>query len=148
MRNPTGGNGSPRVPRRSGVAGLYAVPVLVELEVDPDSAGVPDESTRRVLQINELNNSVPLIRRLSSSGIVDQNSNGNLQSGISEGRRTLPDLDDISTVEEVAAALHVPRSWIIRRARRLPFVIRLSRKKFVCSRTALQRWLASRPGHS
>jgi hypothetical protein len=44
----------------------------------------------------------------------------------------------------VAAVLHAPRRWIIRKARRLPFVIRLSRKKYICSRTALRRWLASR----
>jgi hypothetical protein len=43
---------------------------------------------------------------------------------------------------------YVPRRWIIRKARRLPFVIRLSRKKYVCSRIALQRWLASRPSYT
>jgi hypothetical protein len=150
MRNSTGGDGFPRVPRRSGVAGLYAVPVLVELAVDPDT-GVPNERTARVLRSKELNASVPLFCRLPSSRAVDDEPNGafEIEAPTADGHRTLlPDLDDIATVEEVAAALHVPRRWIIRKARRLPFVIRLSRKKYVCSRTALRRWLASRPSYA
>ncbi|MGH7933612.1 MAG: helix-turn-helix domain-containing protein [Candidatus Binataceae bacterium] len=149
MRNSTGGDGFPRVPRRSGVAGLYAVPVLVELAVDPDT-GVPNERTARVLRSRKLNASVPLIWRLPSSRAVDDEPNGafEIETPTADGHRTLPDLDDIATVEEVAAALHVPRRWIIRKARRLPFVIRLSRKKYVCSRTALRRWLASRPSYT
>jgi len=56
------------------------------------------------------------------------------------------DVGDIMTVEEIAAALHVPREWIVRRARKLPFVRKLSRKKYACSRIRLRQWLASRPG--
>ena len=150
MRNTTGGDGSPRVPRRSGVGGLYAVPVLVELAVDPGDTGVPNERTARVFRSKELNASVPLICRLPMSRSVDDEPNGafEIESLTANGHRTLPDLDDIATVEEVAAALHVPRRWIIRKARRLPFVIRLSRKKYVCSRIALQRWLASRHSYT
>jgi hypothetical protein len=150
MRNTTGGDGSPRVPRRSGVGGLYAVPVLVELAVDPGDIGVPNERAARVFRSKELNASVPLIWRLPSSRAVDDELSGafEIEAPTADGHRTLPDLNDIATVEEVAAALHVPRRWIIRKARRLPFVIRLSRKKYVCSRSALQRWLASRPSYT
>ncbi len=54
MRNTTGGNGSPRVPRRSGVAGLYAVPRLEELVADPEKLGVLDTRTRRALTTTAL----------------------------------------------------------------------------------------------
>jgi hypothetical protein len=124
MRNTTGGDGSPCVPRRSGVGGLYAVPVLVELAVDPGDTGVPNERTARVLRSKELNASVPLICRLPSSRAVDDEPNGALgiEAPTADGPRTPPDLDDIATVEEVAAALQVPRRWIIRKARRLPLL--------------------------
>ena len=54
MRNTTGGNGSPRVPRRSGVVGLHAVPRLEELVADPDKLGVLDPRTRRALTTTAL----------------------------------------------------------------------------------------------
>ncbi len=54
MRNTTGGNGSPRAPRRSGVAGLYAVPRLEELVADPDIVGVLDPRTKRILKTTAL----------------------------------------------------------------------------------------------
>ena len=59
--------------------------------------------------------------------------------------RTLPELDDVASVEEVAGILGKPRRWIIQNAASLPFVTRVSRKHYVCSRIVLRRWLASRP---
>ncbi len=51
MRNPTGKDGSARVPRRSEVvAELYTVPKLEELATDPSKAGVLDGHTTDVLE--------------------------------------------------------------------------------------------------
>ena len=58
------------------MGGLYAVPVLVELAVDPGDTGVPDERAARVFRSEELNASVPLICRLPSSRGVDDEPNG------------------------------------------------------------------------
>ena len=57
----------------------------------------------------------------------------------------VPDVGDVLKVEEVAAIIGKPRRWIIRNAADLPFVTRVTRKHFICSKVALQRWIASRP---
>ncbi len=59
--------------------------------------------------------------------------------------RTLPGLDDVASIEEVVEIIGKERRWIIRNAADLPFVTRISRKHYVCSRIALRRWLATRP---
>ena len=47
-------------------------------------------------------------------------------------------------LEEAGAILHQTPEWIRRHAKRLSFVRRISRKKFLCSETGLNRWLANR----
>lgn len=53
--------------------------------------------------------------------------------------------DDVISLEEAAAILHIPPERIKRNASRFPFVRRLSRKNWICLRPALMRWIASRP---
>ena len=51
---------------------------------------------------------------------------------------------DLLTVDEVAAMLRVPKGWVYRHAKTLPFTRKLSPKKLRFSRAGLLRWLASR----
>lgn len=135
-----------RVPRRSGVAGLYAVPLLVELAADSGNAGILDGRTTRVLTGPLAQGAHRAVYRLpiSPDVAISEDLSENVEAVGEDG---VPfDVDDIMTVEEIAAALHVPRQWIVRRARKLPFVRKLSRKKYACSRIRLRQWLASRPG--
>ena len=55
MRNAPSTKGGARVPRRSGVGGLFAVPGLVELLADPEQIGVLDAHTRRALKTQVIN---------------------------------------------------------------------------------------------
>jgi hypothetical protein len=52
--------------------------------------------------------------------------------------------DKMLTLEQAAALIHQTPEWIRRHAKRLPFVKRISRKKFLVSEQALNRWLANR----
>ena len=152
MRNTMGGDGDgfPRVLRRSGEAGLYSVPRWKELVADPSRAGVLDPRTARMVATKALGVFMASFCRLLEAG-----EGGNLggaagqapawREAPSHSSRTLPELDDIASVEEVAAILGKPRRWITQNAATLPFVTRVSRKHYVCSRIVLRRWLASRP---
>jgi hypothetical protein len=139
--------GAPRTP---GVAGLYAVPVLVELAADPSKAGMLDGRTTRVLAAPLSNGAGPLVYGLPLPGgfIESEDATRTDGSDLSYEDGVAFDADDITTVEEIAEILHVPRRWIIRKARRLPFVKQMSRKKYVCSRIRMRQWLASRLGPS
>lgn len=152
MRNNMGGdgNGYPNVPRRSGEARLYSVPRWEELVADPNKAGVLDVRTARIVAAKALGVFAASLYRLFE--VADESDSNRGQDGTSSWRdgrsndsRALPGLDDVASVEEVAGVIGKPRSWIIRNAARLPFVTRVSRKHYVCSRIALRRWLASRP---
>ena len=134
-----------RVPRRSGGVGLVAVPMLVELAADPRRAGIPDERRAQERASGSTNGPSAPIYRLVVYDDSEEAVNGVLGcSGIRAREEQIPfDLDDLITVEDVAAVLHVRRQWLIRKARKYPFVKRLSRKKYVCSRLRLIRWLAS-----
>ena len=141
MRNTTGNDGSARVPRRSGVAGLFAVPRRAEAAADPSRAWVLDARTARVLSDVPLGVIVEAICRfVEPRSYVDPN-----QSLSEGGSADAQDLDDVISLDEAARILNVERSWIIRNASKLPFVRRLSRKNSVCSRSALKRWVATRP---
>jgi hypothetical protein len=52
--------------------------------------------------------------------------------------------DRMLSLEQAAALLQQTPEWIRRHAKRLSFVKRVSRKKFLCSETGLNRWLATR----
>lgn len=137
-------------PRTSGVVGLYAVPVLVELAADPSKAGMLDGRTARVLTGPLSNGASGLVYGLPLPGGFIESGDATRTDGsdLSYEDGVAFDADDITTVEEIADILHAPRRWIIRKARRLPFVKQMSRKKYVCSRIRMRQWLASRPGPS
>jgi hypothetical protein len=150
MRKPRGNGSSPHGPRGSGVAGLFVVPRLEELAVDPSRAGVLDTRTARIVATQALGIFMASFCRLLEAGGADNLSDeagqvAGWRDGPSNSSRILPELDDVVSVEEIARILGKPRRWIIRNASRLPFVTRVSRKHYVCSRTVLRRWLASRP---
>jgi hypothetical protein len=152
MRNTMGGdgNGFPRVSRKLSDEGLYTVPRLEELAADPGKAGVLDARTARIIAAKALGVFAASLYRLFEA--VDESDSDNEPRGTPAGRdgahtsaRILPGLDDVASVEEVAGIIGKPRRWIIQNAANLPFVTRLSRKHYVCSRIALRRWLATRP---
>ena len=150
MRKPRGNGSSPRGPQGSGVAGLFVVPRLEELVADPGKAGVLDTRTARIVATKALGVLMASFCRLleaEEGGDLDDEAGqtSGWRGGQQSSSKTLPELDDVASVEEVAAILGKPRRWIIRNASRLPFVTRVSRKHYVCSRIVLRRWLASRP---
>lgn len=150
MRNHTGAEnpGSPRVPRRSGEAGLYTFSRLEQLAADPGKAGVLDMRTARIVAGKALGIfAASLYRLFETTEVNEPGSTGSpLEPDVSTSRSgSVPGLDDVATVEEVATIIGKPRRWIIENAANLPFVMRVSRKHFVCSRIGLRRWLASRP---
>ena len=150
MRKPRGNDSSPRGPRGSGVAGLFVVPRLEELVADPSRAGVLDTRTARIVATQALGVFMASFCRLLEAGGADNLGDeagqvAEWRDGPSHSSRILPELDDVVSVEEVAGILGKPRRWIIQNAARLPFVTRVSRKHYVCSRIVLRRWLASRP---
>jgi hypothetical protein len=52
--------------------------------------------------------------------------------------------DVMLTLEQAGERIHETPEWIRRQAKKLPWVKRISRKKFLVSEQALTRWLASR----
>ncbi len=150
MRNPTGGDRFPHVPRSSGEAGLYTVPRWEELVADPSMAGVLDARTARIVAAKALGVFAASLYRLFEAA-DKSDSDGELggtpawRDGPASSSRNLPGLDDVASIEEVVEIIGKQRRWIIRNAANLPFVTRVSRKHYVCSRIALRRWLATRP---
>lgn len=150
MRKPRGSGSSPRGPQESGGTGLFVVPRLEELVADPSRAGVLDARTAGIVATQALGVFMASFCRLLQAGGADNPGDeagqvAGWRGGPSHSSRILPELDDVVSVEEVAGILGKPRRWIIRNASRLPFVTRVSRKHYVCSRIVLRRWLASRP---
>jgi hypothetical protein len=149
MRNTMGGdrNGFPRVSRRPGEEGLYAVPSWEDLVADPSQAGVLDARTARIVAAKALGVFAASLYRLFEA--ADSSDSDSEQDGWRDrpasGARTLPGLEDVASIEEVVEIIGKERRWIIRNAADLPFVTRISRKHYVCSRIALRRWLATRP---
>ena len=150
MRNHTGAEGasSPRVPRRSSEAGLHTVPRLEQLAVDPGKAGVLDMRTARIVAGKALGIFAAALYRLFEVTEVNEADLAESPQGpviSTRGPGPAPGLDDVASLEEVAAIIGKSRRWIIRNAAALPFVTRLTRKHYICSKAALQRWIASRP---
>ena len=151
MRNNMGGdgNGIPRVPRRSDAAGLHAVPKWEELLANPGRAWVVDVRTARMVAFKALGVFAASVYCLIQAAVPTEPDSGQNEPPAWPNRPTsgsrLSGLDDIASIEEVAGVIGKPRRWIIRNAASLPFVIRVSRKHFVCSKCSLARWLASRP---
>lgn len=54
--------------------------------------------------------------------------------------------DELLTVADAARLLNVSEDWVYRRASRLPFTRRLSRKALRFSKTGLLKWRAARAG--
>ena len=52
--------------------------------------------------------------------------------------------DEVLTPEQACALLKQDRRWLSRNAHRLPFVRRISPRRFVCSRAGIVKWLAIR----
>src|SRR5262245_3358229 len=133
-----------RVPRRSGGAGLYAVPRWEELVADPSKAGVLDTRTARVVAAKALGVFAASLCRVFEA-TDDNNVSADLdgmpasRDGASSGSGTPLGLEDIASVEDVARIIGKPRRWIIRNAANLPFVTRISRKHYVCSKVGLKR---------
>ena len=150
MRKPRGNGSSPRGPQESGVAGLFVVPRWEDLVADPSRAGVLDTHTARIVATQALGVFMASFCRLLEAGGTDNLGDEAAQvagwrDGPSNSSTILPELDDVVSVEEVAGILGKPRRWIIQNAARLPFVTRVSRKHYVCSKIVLRRWLATRP---
>jgi hypothetical protein len=150
MRNHTRGGepDSSGVPRRSSEAGLYRVPGLEELAAEPGKAGVLDMRTARIIAGKALGIFAASLYRLFEMAEINGSDSAALPAGrdsLARGGAAAPGLDDVATVEEVAAIIDKPRRWIIRNVANLPFVIRVTRKHYICSKVALQRWIASRP---
>ncbi len=152
MRNTLGGdgNGFPRVSRRPGEEGLHTVPNWEDLVADPSKAGVLDAHTARIVAAKALGVFAASLYRLFEA--ADRSDSDGGPDGTQAWRdrpasssRTLPGLDDVASIEEVVEIIGKERRWIIRNAADLPFVTRISRKHYVCSRIALRRWLATRP---
>lgn len=53
-----------------------------------------------------------------------------------------PSEDRMLTIEQAAERIHESPDWLKRHARRLPFVKHISRKRWLVSETALNRWVA------
>ena len=113
MRNTTGGNGSPRAPRRSGVAGLYAVPRLEELVADPEKLGVLDTRTRRILTTTAL---MALNTLMFNELALAAEPSGS----ISVEKR-----DRLLDFKQTAAKLGVKVDWLYHKYRKLPFWVRV-----------------------
>jgi hypothetical protein len=147
MRKPRGNDSSPPGPRGSGEAGLYTVPRLEELAADPSKAGVLDARTARIIAAKALAVFATSLYRLFEAETDDGDLGGPpaWRDGPANVSRTSPEFDDVTTVKEIARVIGKERRWITRNAANLPFVIRILRKNYVCSRIAFRRWLASRP---
>jgi predicted DNA-binding transcriptional regulator AlpA len=121
---------------------------LEELAADPSKAGVLDVRTARIVAAKALGVFAASLYRLFEAedlSDADPGRSSAWRDGHAGGARALPEVDDVLRVEEVAEILGKPRRWIIRNAADLPFVTRVTRKHYICSRSALQRWIASRP---
>jgi predicted DNA-binding transcriptional regulator AlpA len=116
MRNTTGGNGLPRVPRRSGVAGLYAVPRLEELVADPDKLGVLDPRTRRALTTTALTALNTLM--FNELALAAEPS-----GSISLDRR-----DRLLDFKQAAEKLGVTADWLYHNYKDFPFWVRVGRR--------------------
>ena len=144
MRNSTGGDGSSRVPRRSGVGGLYAVPSWEELAVDSSKAWVLDPRTIRA----HADSALAALKTATAVLDTIRNAQRELfpipEQGANGARHNADPERHWLSVHEGAAILHRSPRWIYRNARRLPFTHRVSRKTMLISASELDDWLSAR----
>jgi predicted DNA-binding transcriptional regulator AlpA len=112
MRNTPSTRGGARMPRRSGVAGPFAVPRLEELLADPDQVRVLDAHTTRALKTQAINALI-----LLQSHDLDA---AWAEIEIHEHRRP----DRLLNVSQAAEKLCVKRDWLYRHHPDLPFRVR------------------------
>ena len=100
----------------------------------PDPMDIPTESI------------APVITRLSSlqtalaARLIHMPTNSSRQDSKPEGD------DELLMTADAAKLLNVSEDWVYRRASRLPFTRRLSRKTLRFSRAGLLRWRAAKAG--
>jgi len=88
----------------------------------------------------------PVITRLASlqaalaARLIEPANNASHQDSGPE------DKDELLTTADAARLLNVSEDWMYRRASRLPFARRLSRKALRFSKAGLLRWRAARAG--
>jgi excisionase family DNA binding protein len=113
---------------------LAPLPTLDELVAAPGRVGhLPPEVAQELLfRLAPLQEALRL-RALGAFG----SQNG--------GHPEAPDGDRLLTVEEAARKLGVSKDWIYRRARTLPFVVRLG-ARLRCSEQGIERWCRQRQG--
>ncbi|HVB81523.1 MAG TPA: hypothetical protein VNE82_16445 [Candidatus Binataceae bacterium] len=100
-------------------------------------AGVLDMRTARIVAGKALSIfAASLYRPFETAEVKEAGSGGSAagRDGPARGARALPDIGDVLKIEEVAAIIGKPRRWIIRNAADLPFVTRVTRKHYMCSR--------------
>lgn len=100
----------------------------------PDPMEIPAESI------------APVITRLSSlqtalaARLIQMPANSGRHDPIPESE------DELLTTADAAKLLNVSKDWIYRRASRLPFVRRLSKRALRFSKAGLMKWHAARVG--
>lgn len=115
MRNRTGRINEARVPQRSGVVELHAVPKLEELVADPGATRMLDPHTADILETTALMalNALHSYRLARAAEAVASN----------HGFRR----DRLLGKEEAAHKLAVTLDWLYRKHKRLPFTVRHGR---------------------
>ena len=111
MRDTTSTKGGARGPRRSGVEGLYVVPKLDGMAVDPRKAGVLDADTREVFEAS-------IIAALNAFREWTLTVVAEATAAQSSGQR-----DRLMKADEVAERLAMKIGWVYRH--KLPFRVRL-----------------------
>lgn len=112
MRNRTGRINEARVPQRSGVVELHAVPKLEELVADPGATRMLDPHTADILETTALMalNALHSYRLARAAEALASN----------HGFRR----DRLLGKEEAARKLAVTLDWLYRKHKRLPFTVR------------------------
>jgi hypothetical protein len=122
-------NPSARV-RLSGA--LAAVPTLDEIASDPTrAADLPADA------IVALSLRCAAVQSTLSSAAL---------AALARAGAKLPasnDPDEWLDENHAAEFLHQPRRWLFRHAAKLPFVSRVSRKRLICSKRGMERWLTT-----
>jgi predicted DNA-binding transcriptional regulator AlpA len=105
-----------RVPRRSGGAGLFGVPRLEELVVDPERVGVLDAHITRVLRM----------QAIAALNILCAHEVDLLRDEVPAHRKTGHD-ERLLPVKEAAEKFGVNADWLYRHHKELPFTVRCGR---------------------
>ena len=100
----------------------------------PDPTEIPTESI------------APVITRIASFQTALAMRLVNLPANSSRQDSKLEVEDELLTTADAAKLLNVSEDWIYRRANRLPFTRRLSRKALRFSKAGLLRWRAAKAG--